>query len=178
MPKAGQVRVRLTKDQAAASGAWLLARYLEGGNGQRLPSESDARRAQALGQQLLKMARRRRTLSEFTAYVDRALAEWFAEMSWVVIYRGVIIRGSAPSGVRDALKCFERAVTVCRGRARLWGMPVAKRATGLVRYLDLRQRKRMARRVRYERAWAEWSARRNSIAGSAGSDDPPPKNLT
>lgn len=176
MPKAGEIRVRLTVAQAAGSAEWLLGSFIERGWwGRRRPGQDDQDRAAQLGRQLLKIATRKRSVSVFTAYVDRELARWFGALDVVIVFRGAILGGSAPHSVRQAMNRFRAAAETGPGRPRLSLPAVEERETGAVRHLDPRQRKRMARRARHERAVAEWHARGRSVAGSAGTDDPYPE---
>jgi hypothetical protein len=176
LPKAGEIRVRLTTAEAAAAAEWLLGRFLERGWwGRRPPDEDDQKRATKLGQQLLKIGTRKRSVSAFTVCVDRELASWFGALDVVISVEGIVLAAGAPHLLRRAMRRFRAASGTGRGRPRLPLSAVEERETGAVRHLDPRQRKRMARRARHERTVAEWHARGRSIAGSAGSDDPYPK---
>ena len=176
MPRVGQVRVRLTTELAALAGAWLLGPYREQGLRNPVPDDQDRARATELGLQLQNAALRKRSVPHFTILVDRDAAWWFGGMWEVVIYRGLVFsRVYAPVRVREAMRSFLRAAKATPGRPRLTRGALEDRVTGVVRHLDTRQRKRLRQRRRRERAWDEWDARGNTIAGSAGTDDPPPK---
>jgi hypothetical protein len=175
LPKAGEVRVRLTVAQAAASADWLLGPFLERGWGSRRPDVDNQERATKLGRQLLKMATRKRAVFSFTACVDRELASWYGALDVAIAFGGVVFGPQAPTRVRRAMSRFKAAAGKPPGRPKLSPAAVEERETGTVRHLDPRQRKRMARRARHQRAVVEWHARGRTLAGSAGTDDPYPK---
>jgi hypothetical protein len=124
---------------------------------------------------LHKIGTRKRSAFAFTACIDRELAGWFGALDIVFAVNGVVLAPAVPHRVRRAMRRFRAAAKSGPGRPKLSLPAVEERETGAVRHLDPRQRKRMARRARHERAVAEWHARGRTIAGSAGTDDPYPK---
>jgi hypothetical protein len=175
MPRAGQVRIVLCRDDAAATSFWLLNSYASESFGGDADAEQSAK-ATALGELLGKMSRRRRRAASFTTLIDRELAAWLGAKAEAVIVLSCLTRVlPVPRRVFETMVRFKEAAIGRRGRPALAAKAVEERAQGHIRHMDLRHRKRMLRRSRYERAWAAWNARGNTIAGSAGTDDPMPK---
>lgn len=162
------------------AGEWLLDTYAGGKFcGAYQPGPIEVEKAECLSNQLIKAASRRRPSATFTILVEKSLATWFGAMSdTATVFYSVSRIPAVPQSVYDAMLLFKLAASKVRGRNRLSAADVDARAESVVKHLDPRHRKRMARLARYNKAFAEWSARGNTIAGSAGTDDLGPKKVT
>lgn len=184
MPRAGQVRIPLTRRMAADTADWLANVYVPppaDGIGGLTPADQELQieQARCLASILRKSARRRRSNENFVCLVERELARWIgAKWEAVALTRGALVADNAagfigvPFNVQRALASFRAAAGGRPGRPRLSLAKLERRESGEVEHLDERHRKRVARRARYERRVADWHRRGNTFLGS---DEPYPE---
>lgn len=183
MPRTGEIRVALTRRMAADTADWLTNVYAPpppSALGFTVAEQQwQVDRALCLASILRKSARRRRSSEKFVCLVDRALARWLgAKWDASAITRGILVADNpdgfirVPFNVQRAMATFRAAATVRPGRPRLSLTSLERRESGEVEHLDVRQRKRVARRARYERRVTDWHRRGNTILGS---DEPFPE---
>lgn len=154
MPRAGQVRLRISRKAALEAARWLECSFGE-----------TPQWALRLASKFRKSAKRKGN-AIFTTLVDKDDARAFAACRDAA----VITRSAPPSTIEMMKDCKGR-----RGRRMLTQVERDAREQGLEpSTIDERHRKRVAREARYERAVRDWLDQHGTIIGSAG--DPSAEN--
>ena len=178
MPRAGQVKVQLTRRMAADTAAWLCDVYtpptptvLGGGSAEHRRAELESGRR--VGRLLGKRARWRRAREEFACALDRDDAQWLGHLWEATLWfggAGLSADNDAgfivvPFNVRRALKRFHDRARVRRGPARRSRRDLEERASPTFNMIGERQRKRTKRQLKYDLAVEAWIKRGNSLLG-------------
>ncbi len=178
MPKRGEIEVLTSRRTAGAVADWLRDIYR--------PSEVTVLGCwggrpdiQHLGTILERAAKRRREALVFTINIDRSLGEsMFAIVDGAVIARGLHISPRPFASGRALLRFRENLRVALNGRVgrpKLTFSRMEKRVKRLI-VGDERHRKRTAMKLRYERAWVEWTDRIHARGETLlTSSEPPPK---
>ena len=174
MPRAGQVRVVLSKAEAMAAANWLLTQYAPPPS-TRLMSYSKEQRdakfaiAKKLGNIFLKFARRSSSIGHNrVALFERRDVAWFKEIIEALVLgglgKGYCMAADTESGSifagpleMDAFsKCYA-AARRARGNNRISRSDLEARVSRQI-LVEPRHQKRLARRQRHDRAIAQWRA--------------------
>lgn len=182
MGKKGEVRLSLTRREAKILGEWLLETYappppsVMAGTSHR---DQQGRKDQAarLGEAFARAAIRRRTSEGFVMLIYREDAKWLSHFYDVaVIGQGYLVADNEegflwiPFEIWPLLKRCRDAFKSRQGNRHLTPKKLADRVERLIA-VDPTHRSKLARRARYNQAFAEWSARGNTILGGR---EPPP----
>ena len=166
MPKAGEIHVRLTRGAARSSAEWLKTWYVPWVLGQSdtiLMSGYNLAKANKLtsvASVLERAAVRRRRTGIFTINLPRAFVLAFISAVEESRYRpgGPFVSRIRllPRGVLRIWLAMKGSSKSRRGRPRLTKTDRLKRVNGR-HVVDLRHRQRLARKMKYEEAFARWS---------------------
>jgi len=160
MPKAGEVRVILPISDAIVIGAWLKNTYA-------IKCPHDAAAALECAARLTKAVRRRQIRTTIPWILPKRQAQWFAELTLRTWFAAPdssdFIHVPIPDTLRQAGEHFASALSR-RGRPKLSGTQLER---ALLRdFVDVRFRKRLQRRLRFEKAMEAFDEEGLTVLGS------------